>query len=105
MLRVKQWCTLLYWIDQPLTTPANGRPNTDLWPDTSAYDPAELYPVLGLAPGSVFRPFASDYSRVIPVLLLDHSPNPMFFKEQSSTTISDGSFRIWRRMGWRWDEP
>ncbi|KAJ7861664.1 hypothetical protein B0H14DRAFT_3616437 [Mycena olivaceomarginata] len=26
MLRVKRWCTLLYWIDQPLTTPANGLP-------------------------------------------------------------------------------
>ncbi|KAJ7160675.1 hypothetical protein C8R43DRAFT_342963 [Mycena crocata] len=39
----------LHWINQPLPPPANGRPNTDLWPDTSAYEPSELYPVDGLA--------------------------------------------------------
>ncbi|KAJ7660826.1 hypothetical protein DFH06DRAFT_1400198 [Mycena polygramma] len=47
----------LHWIDQPL--PHGGRPNTDLWPDTSAYAPSELYPVAGLthrsgAPAQVF---------------------------------------------------
>ena len=29
--------------------PSGGRPNTDLWPDTSDYDPDELYPAPGLA--------------------------------------------------------
>ncbi|KAJ6456219.1 hypothetical protein C8R47DRAFT_1249018 [Mycena vitilis] len=47
----------LHWIDQPL--PHGGHPNTDLWPDTSAYTPAELYPVPGLthrsgAPAQLF---------------------------------------------------
>ncbi|KAJ6569215.1 hypothetical protein B0H19DRAFT_1256870 [Mycena capillaripes] len=47
----------LHWLNQPI--PANGRPNTDLWPDTSAYDPSELYTVEGLkhrdgAPAKVF---------------------------------------------------
>lgn len=36
----------LHWCNAPL--PSGGRPNTDLWPDTSAYDPAELFPVPGL---------------------------------------------------------
>jgi hypothetical protein len=67
MLRVKRWCTLLYWIDQPLTMPANGRPNTDLWPDTSAYDPTELYPILGLAhkDGVPARVFSSRDARTV----------------------------------------
>ncbi|KAJ7744148.1 hypothetical protein B0H16DRAFT_1463368 [Mycena metata] len=47
----------LHWLNQPLA--ANGRPNTDLWPDTSAYDPSELYSIEGLthhdgAPAKVF---------------------------------------------------
>ncbi|KAF7292859.1 hypothetical protein MIND_01184900 [Mycena indigotica] len=38
----------LHWVSEPINQPFNGRPNTDLWPDTSAYDPSELYPVEGL---------------------------------------------------------
>ncbi|KAJ7323657.1 hypothetical protein DFH08DRAFT_969205 [Mycena albidolilacea] len=57
----------LHWIDQPLTAPANGRPNTDLWPDTSAYDPSELYPVPGLAhkDGAPARVFSSRDARTV----------------------------------------
>ncbi|KAK7064967.1 hypothetical protein R3P38DRAFT_2491582, partial [Favolaschia claudopus] len=35
-----------HWLNAPL--PANGRINTDLWPDTSAYEESELYVVEGL---------------------------------------------------------
>ncbi|KAJ7250161.1 hypothetical protein B0H12DRAFT_1121001 [Mycena haematopus] len=37
----------LHWVHEPI--PNGGRPNTDLWPDTSAYEPSELYEVAGLA--------------------------------------------------------
>jgi len=36
----------LHWFNKPL--PDGGRPNTDLWPDTSSYSPSELYPAPGL---------------------------------------------------------
>ncbi|EIN13295.1 hypothetical protein PUNSTDRAFT_128983 [Punctularia strigosozonata HHB-11173 SS5] len=36
----------LHWLTEPI--PAGGRPNTDLWPDVSAYSPSELFPVPGL---------------------------------------------------------
>ncbi|KAJ7058684.1 hypothetical protein C8F01DRAFT_1059402, partial [Mycena amicta] len=38
----------LHWLSEPLAAPFNGRPNTDLWPDTSAYEASELYPIEGL---------------------------------------------------------
>ncbi|KAJ7825778.1 hypothetical protein B0H14DRAFT_3468293 [Mycena olivaceomarginata] len=56
----------LHWIDQPLTAPANGRPNTDLWPDTSAYDPSELYPPGARAQdGAPARVFSSRDARTV----------------------------------------
>ncbi|CAL1696791.1 unnamed protein product [Somion occarium] len=36
----------LHWFTYPI--PDGGRPNTDLWPDTSEYSPSELYPAPGL---------------------------------------------------------
>ena len=36
----------LHWFNSPI--PNGGRPNVDLWPDTSEYDPSELYPAPGL---------------------------------------------------------
>ncbi|KAF9042164.1 hypothetical protein BJ165DRAFT_254406 [Panaeolus papilionaceus] len=36
----------LHWFDKPI--PDGGRPNTDVWPDVSAYSPSELYPAPGL---------------------------------------------------------
>ncbi|TBU26339.1 hypothetical protein BD311DRAFT_667689 [Dichomitus squalens] len=36
----------LHWFDYPI--PDGGRPNTDLWPDTSEYTPSELFPAPGL---------------------------------------------------------
>ncbi|TFK47983.1 hypothetical protein OE88DRAFT_585782 [Heliocybe sulcata] len=36
----------LHWFNYPI--PDGGRPNTDLWPDTSEYSPSELYPAPGL---------------------------------------------------------
>ncbi|KAF8213661.1 hypothetical protein K438DRAFT_1957026 [Mycena galopus ATCC 62051] len=55
----------LHWINQPLA--ANGRPNTDLWPDTSAYDPSELYTIEGLAhrDGSPAKVFSSRDPRTV----------------------------------------
>ncbi|KAJ7088363.1 hypothetical protein B0H15DRAFT_981954 [Mycena belliarum] len=55
----------LHWLNEPL--PANGRPNTDLWPDTSAYEPSELYPVEGLAlrDGSPANVFSSRDPRTV----------------------------------------
>ncbi|KAJ7474213.1 hypothetical protein FB451DRAFT_1133590 [Mycena latifolia] len=57
----------LHWLNQPLLPPANGRPNTDLWPDTSAYDATELYPVEGLAhrDGSPAKVFSSRDPRTV----------------------------------------
>ena len=40
----------LHWFNAPL--PSGGRPNTDIWPDTSDYDTSELYPAPGLATAS-----------------------------------------------------
>ncbi|KAF7297924.1 hypothetical protein HMN09_01013200 [Mycena chlorophos] len=55
----------LHWVNQPL--PQNGRPNTDLWPDTSAYDASELYAVEGLAhkDGSPAKVFSSRDPRTV----------------------------------------
>ncbi|KAF7367697.1 hypothetical protein MSAN_00833500 [Mycena sanguinolenta] len=55
----------LHWVDQPI--PANGRPNTDLWPDVSAYEPSELYPVPGLAlkDGAPAKVFSSRDPRTV----------------------------------------
>ncbi|KAG2024035.1 hypothetical protein CC2G_001632 [Coprinopsis cinerea AmutBmut pab1-1] len=36
----------LHWLNHPI--PNGGRPNLDLWPDVSSYDPSELYEVPGL---------------------------------------------------------
>ena len=36
----------LHWFDYPV--PDGGRPNTDIWPDVSEYDPSELYEAPGL---------------------------------------------------------
>ena len=36
----------LHWFNYPI--PDGGRPNTDLWPDTSEYTPSELFPAPGL---------------------------------------------------------
>lgn len=36
----------LHWFNYPI--PDGGRPNTDLWPDTSEYSPSELFPAPGL---------------------------------------------------------
>ncbi|KAJ6613961.1 hypothetical protein B0H10DRAFT_2046865 [Mycena sp. CBHHK59/15] len=57
----------LHWLNQPLPPPANGRPNTDLWPDTSAYDPSELYPVAGLThrDGTPAKVFSSRDARTV----------------------------------------
>ncbi|KAJ6509668.1 hypothetical protein DFH09DRAFT_1374678 [Mycena vulgaris] len=57
----------LHWLNQPLPPPHNGRPNTDLWPDTSAYDPSELYPVEGLThrDGSPAKVFSSRDPRTV----------------------------------------
>ncbi|KAJ7038682.1 hypothetical protein C8F04DRAFT_997603, partial [Mycena alexandri] len=55
----------LHWLNQPLA--ANGRPNTDLWPDTSAYEPSELYAIEGLAhrDGSPAKVFSSRDPRTV----------------------------------------
>jgi hypothetical protein len=57
----------LHWINQPLPAPSNGRPNTDLWPDTSAYDPSELYPIEGLThkDGGAAKVFSSRDPRTV----------------------------------------
>ena len=36
----------LHWFNHPI--PDGGRPNTDFWPDVSAYSPSELFPAPGL---------------------------------------------------------
>lgn len=36
----------LHWFDYPV--PDGGRPNTDIWPDVSEYEPSELYEAPGL---------------------------------------------------------
>ncbi|KAF9560284.1 hypothetical protein CPC08DRAFT_750561 [Agrocybe pediades] len=36
----------LHWFNYPI--PDGGRPNTDVWPDVSAYSPSELFPAPGL---------------------------------------------------------
>ncbi|OSD05759.1 hypothetical protein PYCCODRAFT_1384775 [Trametes coccinea BRFM310] len=36
----------LHWFNYPI--PDGGRPNTDLWPDTSEYTPSELFPAPGI---------------------------------------------------------
>jgi hypothetical protein len=55
----------LHWLTQPI--PAGGRPNTDLWPDTSAYEPSELFPVPGLEmqDGSVPVVFSSRNAKTV----------------------------------------
>ncbi|KAJ7159546.1 hypothetical protein C8R46DRAFT_906556 [Mycena filopes] len=55
----------LHWLNQPLA--AKGRPNTDLWPDTSAYEPSELYTVDGLThrDGSPAKVFSSRDPRTV----------------------------------------
>ncbi|KAJ7139108.1 hypothetical protein C8R44DRAFT_727214 [Mycena epipterygia] len=57
----------LHWLNQPLPPLSNGRPNTDLWPDTSAYDASELYPVEGLThrDGSPAKVFSSRDPRTV----------------------------------------
>ncbi|KAF7323651.1 hypothetical protein MKEN_00585800 [Mycena kentingensis (nom. inval.)] len=57
----------LHWVNEPITPPFNGRPNTDLWPDTSAYDPSELYEVAGLThkDGSAAKVFSSRDPRTV----------------------------------------
>ncbi|KAJ7751879.1 hypothetical protein DFH07DRAFT_921881 [Mycena maculata] len=57
----------LHWLSEPLTPPFHGRPNTDLWPDTSTYDASELYPVAGLThrDGAPARVFSSRDPRTV----------------------------------------
>ncbi|KAJ7461378.1 hypothetical protein B0H11DRAFT_1872096 [Mycena galericulata] len=57
----------LHWVNEPIPPPFNGRPNTDLWPDTSEYDPSELYEVAGLAhrDGSPAHVFSSRDPRTV----------------------------------------
>ncbi|KAJ7223466.1 hypothetical protein GGX14DRAFT_658206 [Mycena pura] len=57
----------LHWVNEPIPPPSNGRPNTDLWPDTSAYDPSELYEIAGLAhrDGSPAKVFSSRDPRTV----------------------------------------
>ncbi|CAK5268817.1 unnamed protein product [Mycena citricolor] len=57
----------LHWVNQPLPPPSSGRPNTDLWPDTSEYSPSELYDVAGLThrDGTPARVFSSRDARTV----------------------------------------
>ncbi|KAF9017173.1 hypothetical protein BDZ89DRAFT_1074986 [Hymenopellis radicata] len=42
----------LHWFNEPI--PCGGRPNTDLWPDVSSYDPDELFDAPGLHGAQLF---------------------------------------------------
>nr|VWP01827.1 Alcohol dehydrogenase [Ganoderma boninense] len=55
----------LHWFNYPI--PNGGRPNTDLWPDTSEYTPSELFAAPGLryADGEQAFVFSSRHPRTV----------------------------------------
>ncbi|KAN0101251.1 hypothetical protein V8E55_001235 [Tylopilus felleus] len=55
----------LHWFNSPI--PSGGRPNVDLWPDISEYDPSELYPAPGLisASGDPVHLFSSRHPKTV----------------------------------------
>ncbi|OJT09971.1 hypothetical protein TRAPUB_13552 [Trametes pubescens] len=55
----------LHWFNHPI--PDGGRPNTDIWPDTSEYTPSELFPAPGLkyADGSQAFLFSSRHPKTV----------------------------------------
>ncbi|KAJ7651091.1 hypothetical protein FB45DRAFT_889608 [Roridomyces roridus] len=57
----------LHWVNEPISPPFHGRPNTDLWPDTTDYESSELYTVAGLAhrDGSPAKVFSSRDPRTV----------------------------------------
>ncbi|TFK37396.1 hypothetical protein BDQ12DRAFT_750835, partial [Crucibulum laeve] len=55
----------IHWFNYPI--PDGGRPNTDLWPDVSAYSTSELYPAPGLrtSAGNAVNLFSSRNGKTV----------------------------------------